>query len=200
MEIRFKDLIFELIPIKKVRQNLKYKYGTYPYCSISRKTKIKNRKKLKLDKDIFIGDNCDLFLEGIIEIGSYTRIAKEVMILTANHNYKSKELLPFDEVDYVQNVSIGKNCWIGARSIICSGVKIDEGAIISAGSVVTKSVPMCAIVGGNPAHIIGYRDIEQYKSLENSHKNASLNDLKNRVWVIKDGFKEYMTKNMGVEE
>ena len=40
MEIRFKDFIIGLIPIKKIRQELKHKYGTYPYCSISQKTKI----------------------------------------------------------------------------------------------------------------------------------------------------------------
>lgn len=200
MEIRFKDFIIGLIPIKKIRQKLKHKYGTYPYCSISQKTKIKNREKLKLGKEIFIGDNCDFFLEGTIEIGSYTRIAKEVMILTANHNYKSEKLLPFDEIDYIQNVSIGKNCWIGARSIIYAGVKIEDGAIVAAGSVVTKSVPKCAIVGGNPAKIIGYRDMEQYDSLETGHKNASLSDLKNRKWITKEGFKNYMMKDMGAKE
>lgn len=200
MEIRFKDLIIGLIPIKKVRQDLRHKYGTYPYCSISQKTKIKNREKLKLGKEIVIGAHCDFFLEGTIEIGSYTRIAKEVMILTANHNYKSEKLLPFDEIDYIQNVSIGKNCWIGARSIIYAGVKIEDGAIVAAGSVVTKSVPKCAIVGGNPAKIIGYRDIEQYDSLENCHKNASLSDLKNRKWITKEGFKNYMMKDMGAKE
>lgn len=183
MPIRYKDFILGLIPIKSLRRILKHKYGTFPYCYVSPKTKIKNFNKLKLGKDIFIGDNCDFWLEGNIEIGSYTRIAKEVMILTANHNYKSCKLLPFDEIDYVQDVVIGKNCWIGARCIINAGVKIGDGAILAAGSVITKSVPKCAIVGGNPAKIIGYRNIQEYESLDNQGKSASLSDLDNRKWV-----------------
>ena len=83
---------------------------------------------------------------------------------------------------------------------VMPGVHIGDGAIIAAGSVVTKSVPKCAIVGGNPAKIIGYRDIEQYESLETGHKNASLSDLKNRKWITKEGFKNYMMKDMGAKE
>ncbi len=47
--------------------------------------------------------------------------------------------------------------WIGLGSIICSGVSIGQGAIVTAGSVVTKDVPPYAIVGGSPAKIIKYR-------------------------------------------
>ena len=46
-------------------------------------------------------------------------------------------------------------------------------------------------------------DIEiakQYESLETGHKNASLSDLKNRKWITKEGFKNYMMKDMGAKE
>lgn len=43
---------------------------------------------------------------------------------------------------------------------------IAEGAIVAVGSVVVKDVPPCAIVGGNPAKIIKYRDIEQFNRLK----------------------------------
>ena len=46
--------------------------------------------------------------------------------------------------------------WIGANSIICSGVRIGQGAIVAAGAVVTKDVEPYAIVGGNPAKVIKY--------------------------------------------
>lgn len=196
MSFRYKDFLISFIPIKKVRDHIKYLYGTFPKNYVSKSANVKKNSKLQLGEEIFIGDNCDLFLEGNISIGSYTRIAKEVLILTANHNYKSEKLLPFDEIDYTQDVKIGENCWIGARSIINPGVNIEEGAVVAAGSVVTKSVPKCAIVGGNPAKVIGWRNIDIYDQLKFEKKNAKLNDLKTRKWVKISDFKKYMEGNV----
>lgn len=65
------------------------------------------------------------------------------------------------------DISIGNDAWIGANVIILDGVNISNGAIIAAGSVVTKNVPAYAIVGGVPAKIIRYRFTQdQIKSLE----------------------------------
>ncbi len=49
---------------------------------------------------------------------------------------------------------IGKNCFIGGRSLILPGVEIGDGCVIGAGAVVTKSVPAACVVGGNPAQIL----------------------------------------------
>ncbi|WP_281040324.1 MULTISPECIES: CatB-related O-acetyltransferase [unclassified Mesorhizobium] len=54
-------------------------------------------------------------------------------------------------------IVVGHDVWIGARAIIMSGVTIGNGAVIGAGSVVTKDVPPYAIVAGSPARIIRYR-------------------------------------------
>lgn len=54
-------------------------------------------------------------------------------------------------------VEIGNDVWIGANVIILPGVNIGDGAILAAGTVVTKDVPPYAMVGGVPAHIIRYR-------------------------------------------
>ncbi|MBN22520.1 MAG: acetyltransferase [Bdellovibrionaceae bacterium] len=54
----------------------------------------------------------------------------------------------------IQEVRIGVNSFVGANSIILPGVRIGEGAIVSAGSVVNNSVPDYAVVGGNPAVIL----------------------------------------------
>jgi acetyltransferase-like isoleucine patch superfamily enzyme len=58
-------------------------------------------------------------------------------------------------------IEIGNDVWIGTSAIILSGVKIGHGAVVAAGSIVTKSVPPYAIVGGNPAKIIKYRLSEE---------------------------------------
>ena len=57
-------------------------------------------------------------------------------------------------------VYIGDDVWIGARVIILPGRKIGEGVIIGAGAVVTKDVPDYAVVGGNPAKVIKFRNKE----------------------------------------
>jgi acetyltransferase-like isoleucine patch superfamily enzyme len=56
-----------------------------------------------------------------------------------------------------ESTQIGADCWIGNNSVILSGVTMSPGAIVGAGSVVTKDVPAFAIVAGNPARIIRYR-------------------------------------------
>jgi galactoside O-acetyltransferase len=53
-----------------------------------------------------------------------------------------------------QPVTIESKAWIGFNVIILKGVTIGEGAIVGAGSVVTKDVPPYTIVGGNPARVI----------------------------------------------
>ena len=58
--------------------------------------------------------------------------------------------------------------WIGTNAIICSGITIGQGAIIAAGSIVTKNVEPYSIVGGNPAKLIKYRfDKELIEKLMN---------------------------------
>lgn len=52
------------------------------------------------------------------------------------------------------NTRIGNNCFIGARSIIMPGITVGDGAIVAAGSVVTRDVPPRSIVAGNPAKLI----------------------------------------------
>lgn len=61
----------------------------------------------------------------------------------------------------VARISIGNRVFVGARSLILPGVRIGDNVIVAAGSVVVRSVPSGAIVGGNPARIIG--DYEKFR-------------------------------------
>lgn len=73
------------------------------------------------------------------------------------HSSGSKWLGAFHKTDDFKKVEIGSDVWIGARVIIIGGTKIGHGAVVAAGSVVTKDVPPYAIVAGVPARIIRYR-------------------------------------------
>ena len=103
-------------------------------------------------------------------IGNYCSIGEDVLIfLAGNHNYKNISTYPFYckgwntprdyECKSLSNgsVIIGNDVWIGERSTIMSGVSIGDGAVIGAGSIVTKNVEPYSIVAGNPARIIKYR-------------------------------------------
>lgn len=101
-----------------------------------------------------------------LEIGSYCSIASGVkFILGGEHHLSTLSTYPFkaqlfgigQEANSKGSIVIKDDVWIGLNSIICSGVTIGQGAVIAAGSIVTKSVPPYAIVGGNPAKIIKYR-------------------------------------------
>jgi Acetyltransferase (isoleucine patch superfamily) len=75
---------------------------------------------------------------------------------------------------------IGDDVWIGHGATIIGGIRIGDGSIIATGAVVTKDVPPCVIVGGNPARVIKQRfTCEQDKNyhLNTVEKTASRNRL-----------------------
>ena len=149
---RIRENIIQLIPISKLRKYLSYNYGWFPGNYVRNDVIISSIKNLKLGGNVYIGaDGTKLHCEGGIIIGRNTAIAGGCLIMSTNHNYKSEIKVPFDSTSIHESVEIGENCWIGARSIICPGVKIEDGVVVAMGSVVTKSVPKGAIVGGNPA-------------------------------------------------
>ena len=99
-------------------------------------------------------------------IGNYCSIAPEVLFLVCGEHAVDKiSTYPFKvnffgekyEAISKGDIIIDDDVWIGARSTIMSGVHVGQGAVIAAGSVVTKDVPPYAIVGGVPAKIIKMR-------------------------------------------
>ena len=101
-----------------------------------------------------------------LKIGSFCSIAPSVaFILSADHRTDTISTFPFrvkvlgEEKEGISkgNIIVENDVWIGYGSTIMYGVHIGQGAVIAAGSVVTKDVPPYAIVGGVPARIIRYR-------------------------------------------
>jgi maltose O-acetyltransferase len=86
-------------------------------------------------------------------------MAPEVVILSTNHRIRSTEI-PMRNQGYepANPVTIGNDVWIGYRAIILPGVTVGSGSVIGAGTVVSKDVPEYAVVVGNPARIVRYRN------------------------------------------
>ena len=107
-------------------------------------------KNIKIGKNVFINACCRFQDQGGIEIGDGSLIGHNTTIATLNHDFnpaKRQNLIP-------RPVKIGKNVWIGSDCTILPGVEIGDGAIIGAGSVVTKSIPANTIAVGNPARVV----------------------------------------------
>ncbi|MFA5142981.1 MAG: CatB-related O-acetyltransferase [Candidatus Omnitrophota bacterium] len=105
-----------------------------------------------------------------LEIGNFVSIASGVkFVLGGNHRFDTISTYPFKvkilgektEAGSKGKITIGDDAWIGVDAIILSGVTIGKGAVIAAGSVVTKDVPPYAIAGGNPAAVIKFRFSEE---------------------------------------
>jgi maltose O-acetyltransferase len=118
-------------------------------------------ENLIIEDGVSFGGNVFLFSTAPIIIGEQTMIAYGVIIHTSTHDYNFHPMRRY-RID--RPVSIGKHVWIGAGAIILPGVKIDDYAIVGAGSVVTAHVPEGAIVVGNPARIVKYRGKEVYEN------------------------------------
>jgi acetyltransferase-like isoleucine patch superfamily enzyme len=83
-------------------------------------------------------------------------IASHVSINTITHDY-NKEVIRFAPNIY-KPVIIEDDVWIGSSAIIMPGIRIGQGAVIGAGSVITKDVPSRAIIIGNPGRVLKMRN------------------------------------------
>ncbi len=95
-----------------------------------------------------------------VTIGKYCALAGHLTIISSNHILNKANIQARLQHLYFQDsmddgskgpVTIGNNVWIGLHCIILAGVTIGDGAVIGAGSVVTKSVEPFTIAVGNPA-------------------------------------------------
>jgi len=133
----------------------------FAYCgknvNIERRAFFGSGKSLSIGNNSAIGINATIL--GPVTIGRNVMMGEDVIVITRNHQFSWTDI-PMIEQGYQewQPVTIGDNVWIGARVIILGGVSIGSGVIIGAGAVVSKDIPNYAVVVGNPARIVRYRN------------------------------------------
>lgn len=119
-------------------------------------------------RKLFVGSNCNfarrvyITAGGGVHIGDWVGIGPDVKIWSVNHRFSDPDS-PWANQGWEQKeVTIEDDVWIGANSFIMPGVRIGKGAVISACTVVVKSVPPYAVLAGNPGRVVGWR-----KKMEN---------------------------------
>jgi len=109
--------------------------------------------KIDIGSNTIIHFDCFLDGRGGLRIGDNCDVSFGVRVFTEEHDMGSS-----DYSTVAEPVQIENNCVLGAYSIVLPGIVIGEGAVVAAGSVVTKNVEPNSIVGGVPARIIGERN------------------------------------------
>lgn len=105
-----------------------------------------------LGKNVFINSNC-YFMDGAkITVGDNVFIGPSCGFYTANHplDYQTRN----QGIEQALPISIGNNVWLGGNVIVLPGVKIGDGCVIGAGSVVTKDIEANSIATGVPCKVI----------------------------------------------
>jgi maltose O-acetyltransferase len=146
---------FQTIVVKANIANLKESLGS---CGenvlIQWPITISNPKNVHVGGRVSFASYVHIWGYGGVYIGNDVMIGSHTSITSATHDY-TKEIM-FNEM-ITKPVVIEDNVWIGANCVILPGLKIHSGAVIGAGSVVTKDVPMDTIVAGVPARSIKIR-------------------------------------------
>ena len=151
------------------------------------KSKINN--DLVTEPYVFIGKNCLIYPK--VKIGAFSMIANDVSIIGNDHVF-SKIGVPmiFSGRPIVKETIIGRDVWIGAHAIVMTGVKIGDGAIIAAGSIITKDIEPYSINAGVPSKKIRNRFFDAETTLKHSEIiNGDLNLINSNMWEFCDELK-----------
>jgi len=142
----------QIHPRSTIHMGVKF-FGVAPRLFYNNKTQ--NYHFLHIDEGSSVGDHCFLDFRGTILIGKNVNISSQVMIFTVDHD-------PMDPhfKTRIAKVVIEDYVWLSTRSLILPGVTVGKGAVVAAGSVVTRDVPPYTVVGGIPAKKIGERTKE----------------------------------------
>jgi maltose O-acetyltransferase len=161
------DLIWDLIVSKVPSHTLRYFYIKLLNPSIKRSSSIlmhvrfKGLRTITFNSNQVVNQGVTLDGRGGLYIGENVDIAERVVIWSMSHDPYNKQ-----HITIKSKTTISDYAWIGADSTILAGIYIGEGAVVGAGSVVTKNVNALDIVAGNPAKVIGKRDrLPEYKFL-----------------------------------
>ena len=153
---------FSLFP-GAIGMAIRQRYFSKRLGSCGKNLRVANNVKIASPHSLFIGNNVGIGVGayitagGKVTIGDYVGIGPDAKIWSVNHIYKDPTRPWRYQGSESKAVRIEDDVWVAASSIIKPGVTIGKGAIVSAGTVLSKSIPPFAIVAGNPGRVVGWR-------------------------------------------
>lgn len=121
--------------------------------TVKPKVNIKYPWHLVIGNHVWIGENVWIDNLDDVIIGDHSCISQGSMLLCGNHNYKKNS---FDLI--TGKIILENGVWIGAKSIVCSGITCKSHSVLSTGSVASKNLDEYGIYRGNPAVFIRKRE------------------------------------------
>lgn len=124
-------------------------------CRIYRSVRIYAPWNLVLGDKVCIGPNVNIYNKGHVMIESNVIISQDSYICTASHDISSPIMALI-----VKPVHIANKVWIAAKVSVLPGVTIGDGGVVGACAVVAKDVPPWSVAVGNPARVVGKRELK----------------------------------------
>lgn len=116
----------------------------------------KPNPSIRIGRGVYLGRHTIIASKSSITIGDHSIFAPYCYIIDHAHGFMKNELI-INQRSVLGAVHIGEDCYFGTRSVILPDVRVGNGAIIGANSVVTTNIPSYEVWGGNPAKFIKKR-------------------------------------------
>jgi maltose O-acetyltransferase len=131
---------------------------------------IDNPDGLSYSENLHLGHRIVIQAGGGVTLGRQVAIGEDTVIWSVNHDYE-EGCLPYGFTRIRKPIVIEDNVWIGRNVMIAPGSHIGEGAVLSLGAVISGRVPPLAVVAGNPARVIRFRNLERYLHARRNNLN-----------------------------
>lgn len=140
------------LPFKAHQELARQLFGKVGSCYIEPNFFCDYGKNIELGQNFYANHHCIILDAAKVSIGNDVLFGPGVQIYTVTHPLDAAQRKT--GLEQAKAVTIGNSVWLGGGAIILPGVTLGDGAVVAAGSVVTKDVPAYVVVAGNPATII----------------------------------------------
>ena len=125
------------------------------FCAIYPTVRVYAPWKVFLEDYVCLGPHVNLYCKDVIHIGKQVIVSQDAYLCTASHDVSSPVMKLV-----TKPIRIEDNVWVAAKAAILPGVTIREGAVVGACAVVAKDVPPWSVAVGNPARVVGKRELK----------------------------------------